>query len=88
VLHDFSLRVESGGKRHFFKVCFSRGVRWSVTGFRVKAACDEADDSDALFEDESAKPRDGTAESASALAPSSPSATPTPAGAGGTASYR
>lgn len=84
ILHDFSLRVDSSSGRHYLKACFSRGVRWSVTGFRKSADCEEADDTEALFRDTQRRDATGSATpSASGALP----AAPTPA-SGGTSAGR
>lgn len=77
VLHDFSLRVDKSGSRHYFKACLTRGVRWSVSGFRKSASCDEPDDTEGLFEKKSA-------ERGAAQSVASPATASAPSGAGGT----
>lgn len=42
VLED--LRFERSNAHERVRVCFERGARWRVTGFRQFASCDEADD--------------------------------------------
>lgn len=47
-LDEFSFRWDSKA-RHRVKVCYHRGARWTTTGFRVNASCDEPDDLSLLF---------------------------------------
>jgi hypothetical protein len=87
-LHDFGVRDDSAGSRRFLKACFSKGVRWTVSGFRRENDCAEPDDTQGLFASKGSK----TAPVASAPTTPSGVAVPSPASgstaAGGTSARR
>ncbi len=68
VLDDYSFDWTSHGRRHV-KVCYRRGTRWTATGFRSTASCEEAEDVAALFTDDP-----GNAKPASSEGPAAPPA--------------
>ena len=66
------LRFEQSSKHFTVRACFEHGARWRVTGFRLKAGCDEPDDTAAPYDKGKAIARDAGDASSSDGDPAQP----------------